>query len=305
MTSSFSLGLQVGRRPERSRPAGPQVVDLDAANLSSGENFASAVVACSQASVEDVLDARKLIFEYQRRIDATTNRMTAQLTVYAYAIGSLLTQIALKGLHEQAGASSLTDLINKQEFWEDQGIALQSRQLFTYKKVAEGIDRYRQLIDQICDSGELPEGVLTEAMAIGIDIEDLRSSVMKGYVDKLTNLLELGVSKIEQVLRLGETTAHTALLTGQVTTSEGPLHLDKTPIRELRSRISITQRQAASSPNILVKDKQVQVSPLIGRIEREVSRLENTFDQLSMPDRERLALLTNRLLALFGEPSQV
>ncbi|NJN39260.1 MAG: hypothetical protein HC790_11995 [Acaryochloridaceae cyanobacterium CSU_3_4] len=216
------------------------VINLERFNLNDRGNWIRAIDSShpdATASLDELLEQ---IAEYQGQIERTMQSAEAQSTIYAYAIGSRLDVIEAERLFEVRGYKNLTDFIKGGEIKRPGGASITTRQIWAYRKVTRGLNEFLALAEQLRDGGEPPEPIREKLSAISAQVDaDVTAQFREGYVEGIARVLELGVSKLEQVYRLPESVAYSGLIAGgQLQIDQEIIPIHDVSFSELRSAVS-------------------------------------------------------------------
>lgn len=271
-----------------------KVVNLERVDLSDRENWLRALDIC-KAKTEQPLDALlKEIETYQGQIDQALQTAQAQSTIYAYAIGTRLDVIEENRLFEEKGYVNLTAFIKNGEVKRPSGQSITTRQVWAYRRVTRGLNEFLQLAEEIRDgkpvSPELSEHLQILGARVNQDVVDV---FLKSYTESIAGVLELGVSKLEQVYRLPKSMALSGLLAGRLALEEEVVEFHDVPFSVLRKAISSHEK----------KNKPISTKQKAQNTEREIDQLEKIFQslkdrELTKEQIERLSQLSEVLNAL-------
>jgi hypothetical protein len=251
---TFALGA-LNQTRDRVRSANPQeqIIDLERVDLHDKGNWLRALEDCKPASVLPLDLLLEQITAYQGQIDRALQTAQAQSTIYAYAIGQRLDLIEENQLFAERGYRNLTEFINAGEIKRRGGESITSRQIWSYRRVTRGLDDFFALIEQL-RRGDTPSEVREEIERLGLQIrQDIVGTFLTSYVDGIASVLELGVSKLEQLCRLPQPIAWAGLLSGQVSIQETLVPVHDVSFAELRRAVSqfSTDSKAEASGNFL------------------------------------------------------
>ena len=236
---TFALGA-LTQPSDRVRAANPQeqIIDLERVDLHDKGNWLRALEDCKPLAVLPLDSILEQITAYQGQIDRALQTAQAQSTIYAYAIGQRLDLIEENQLFEERGYRNLTEFINAGEIKRRGGEGITSRQIWSYRRVTRGLDDFFELIEQL-RRGDAPPEVSEEIERLGLQIRrDIVETFLTSYVDGIASVLELGVSKLEQLCRLPQPIAWAGLLSGQVSIQETLVPVHDVSFAELRRAVS-------------------------------------------------------------------
>ena len=259
--------------PEITKTPRSKVINLERVDLSDRENWLRALDIC-RAKTELSLDVLlKEIETYQGQIDQALQTAQAQSTIYAYAIGTRLDVIEKDKLFEEKGYRNLTEFIKSGEVKRPNGQSITTRQVWAYRSVTRGLNEFLQLAEEIRDgkalSTELSEQLNLLSTKVNRDVVDV---FLNSYAESIAGVLELGVSKLEQVYRLPKSMALSGLLAGQLALEEDLVEVRDVPFSVLRKAISSHEK----------KNKPVSKppSPRPINVDRELDQLERIVHDL-------------------------
>lgn len=242
-----------------------EILNLDRINLEDRGNWLRALEACRPMQTASLPDLLNQIAAYQGQIDKAIQTAQAQSTIYAYAIGTRLDFIEQERLYEMQGYRNLTEFINAGEVRRPAGDAIAPRQVWAYRRVTRGLNEFLDLVESLRGGADLPQDVKEQIKRMGQQIQsDVVQSFLGSYIDGIAGVLELGVSKLEQVYRLPKPIALTGLLAGQLPLSETFVPVHNISFSQLRKAISLheQQRKGQSKPS-LADQKLEQLERLI------------------------------------------
>ncbi|WP_225913796.1 hypothetical protein [Leptolyngbya ohadii] len=271
-----------------------EILNLDRINLEDRGNWLRALEMCKPQQNYSLPELLNQIATYQGQIDKAIQTAEAQSTIYAYAIGTRLDFIEQEELFKDRGYRNLTDFINGGEIHRPNGTSITPRQVWAYRRVTRGLNDFLELVERIRGGENIPEDVQQQVQAIGQHLrQDVIQQFLTSYVDGITSVLELGVSKLEQVCRLPKPVALSGLLTGQLTVAEAFLPVHELSFSQLRKAISQHGKTASPQP------PNAQVDKKLGQLERLVQEISAM--SLTSEDWERvqnaLAVLSERVSA--------
>lgn len=289
MPKSTRFSLQ--RNPLERKPAPvlmtvlreEPVLNLDRVNLDDRGNWLRAIESCRPQSLHSLPELLEQIAAYQGQIDKAIQTAEAQSTIYAYAIGVRLDLIEEKQLFKDQGYRNLTEFINAGEVRRPNGVSITPRQVWAYRRVTRGLNDFLELVEQIRSGEQVPEEVLEHVQTIGQHLkQDVIQTFLTSYVDGIASVLELGVSKLEQVCRLPKPIALSGLLSGQLNLSETVVPVHDVSFSQLRKVISHHGKKstdALSNP---------QVEKQLLQLERMAKEMQGNSSSKSSVSRELL-----------------
>lgn len=274
-------------------PPDNQVINLERVDLSDRENWLRALDIC-KAKTEQPLDVLlQEIGTYQGQIDQALQTAQAQSTIYAYAIGTRLDVIEEEKLFENKGYVNLTAFIKNGEIRRPNGQSITTRQVWAYRRVTRGLNEFLQVAEEIRDGKPISSDLKEHLNLLGAKINrDVVDAFLKSYTESIAGVLELGVSKLEQVYRLPKSMALSGLLAGQLALEENVVEVRDVPFSVLRKAISSHEKKN--------KPASVKKRPL--NVEREIDQLAKVVltlraQEFTPKQRERL----NELSEILGE----
>ena len=268
------------------------ILNLDRINLEDRGNWLRALEACRPQQAQSLQDLLGQIASYQGQIDRAIQTAQAQSTIYAYAIGTRLNFIDQHQLYEKLGYRNLTDFINGGEIKRSGGDSITARQVWSYRRVTKGLDEFLELVEELRNGGEISEEIQVHMKQMGERLQqDVVESFLASYVDGIAGVLELGVSKLEQVCRLPRPIAFSGLLAGQLPLSaDAYLPVHETSFSQLRKAISQYEKQPESRLSEGVVDKKLTQ---FERLTKDLSGLE-----LDQSQKKRLQAIQAAIQAL-------
>lgn|GEM_PF-2409982 len=293
---SFSrIGSFVGEKPPAkvtalAKPRSEDVINLDRINLEDRGNWLRAIEACQPRRLESLGELLQEIEAYQGQIDHAVQVAQAQSTIYAYAIGTRLDFIEEKELFRELGYRNLTEFIKAGEVRRPGGSSITTRQVWAYRRVTRGLNDFLELVESLRAGNNLPKDVQEQTALLGQQIHrDVVKTFLESYVDGIAGVLELGVSKLEQVYRLPKAVALSGLLAGQL-----PLEESLVPMHDVSFS---TLRKAISHHGQLSKNgtKHSPIDRTLGQLEQLVDKLVEENPKLNKSQREKLKLLYEKL----------
>lgn len=260
------------RRKATAAPQTGNVINLERFNLNDRGNWLRAIERShpdETASLEELLEQ---ISQYQGQIERTMQSAEAQSTIYAYAIGSRLDVIEEARLFEKCGHSNLTDFIKAGEIKRPGGTSITTRQVWAYRKVTRGLNEFLSIAEQLKDGGEIAAPLQEKLSEISAQVNtDVVEQFREQYVEGIAKVLELGVSKLEQVCRLPNSVAYSGLIAGgQLQIAEKLVPVHEVTFSELRSAVS---QAAKASKTTQSKSKTLPVDKTLTELETTVKKL--------------------------------
>ena len=267
-----------------------QVVNLERVDLSDRENWLRALDLCKAISEVTLDSLLKEIETYQGQIDQALQTAQAQSTIYAYAIGTRLDVIENEKLFEDKGYDNLTAFIKAGEVKRPNGQSITTRQVWAYRSVTRGLNEFLELAEEIRAgrplSPELKKHLATLVKKVNQDIVD---AFLKSYSEIITGVLELGVSKLEQMYRLPKPVALSGLLSGKLALEEEVIEVREVPFSALRKAISSHEKQDKPKPK-----RQVNIDGTLDHLRNCIQNLRDK--ELSPKQQRRLKELSNVIL---------
>jgi hypothetical protein len=285
---------------EISQPPQNKVVNLERIDLSDRENWLRALDICKAKTEQPLEILLKEIETYQGQIDQALQTAQAQSTIYAYAIGTRLDIIEGNRLFEEKGYVHLTEFIKNGEIKRPSGQSITTRQVWAYRRVTRGLNEFLQLAEGIRDGKPLSAELSEQLHLLGTKVnQDIVDVFLKSYTESIAGVLELGVSKLEQVYRLPSSMALSGLLSGKLALEEDIVEVHDVPFSALRKAISSHEKRNKPA---------AKIKPSLNRslnIDRELDQLEQIFkvlkgEELSKKQVARLRKLSesfNKFLA--------
>lgn len=216
-----------------------RVVNLERVDLSDRENWLRALEICKAKTEQPLNVLLQEIETYQGQIDQALQTAQAQSTIYAYAIGTRLDVIEEKKLFKDKGYVNLTAFIKKGEIRRPSGQSITTRQVWAYRRVTRGLNEFLGLAEEIRDGKPLSAELEAQLSALGSKVNaDVVDVFLKSYAESIAGVLELGVSKLEQVYRLPRPVALSGLLAGKLALEEEVVEVHEVPFSVLRRAIS-------------------------------------------------------------------
>lgn len=288
-------------------PSEETVLNLDRINLHDRGNWLRAIESCRPQSLHSLSELLDQIAAYQGQIDKAIQTAAAQSTIYAYAIGVRLDLIEEKQLFKEQGYRNLTEFINAGEVHRPDGASITPRQVWAYRRVTRGLNDFLELVEQLRSGEHVPDDVLKHVQTIGQHLnQDVIQTFRTSYVDGIASVLELGVSKLEQVCRLPKPIALSGLLSGQLNLSEAVVPVHDVSFSQLRKVISehgkkfVDTSDAPSNPQI--EKKLTQLERMVKEMQRtSMSKGAIGEESLEPSQKQRLRAVINALSNLVQE----
>jgi hypothetical protein len=225
-----------------------EVVNLERVDLADRENWLRALDICRGNADQPLNVLLQEIEGYQGQIDQALQTAQAQSTIYAYAIGTRLDVIEEKELFREKGYENLTAFIKNGEVCRPGGASITTRQVWAYRSVTRGLKEFLQIAESIRNgepiSAELSEYLKELKVQVNRDVVE---TFINSYADSIAGVLELGVSKLEQVCRLPAPVALSGLISGQIALEEEIIEVRNVSFSHLRKAIS-THEKGLKSP---------------------------------------------------------
>lgn len=222
--------------PQRSSE---EVVNLERIDLADRENWLRALDICCGKASQPLDTLLQEIEGYQGQIDQALQTAQAQSTIYAYAIGTRLEVIEEKELFKEKGYENLTAFIKNGEVRRPGGESITTRQVWAYRSVTRGLKEFLKIAESIRSgepiSSELREYL--ELLRLQLD-RDVVESFLNSYADSIAGVLELGVSKLEQLYRLPSPVALSGLISGKLSLEQEIIEVHDVSFSQLRKAIS-------------------------------------------------------------------
>ena len=270
------------------------VINLERIDLSDRENWLRALDFC-KAKTEQPLDTLlREIETYQGQIDQALQTAQAQSTIYAYAIGTRLDAIEEKSLFQEKGYVNLTAFIKGGEVKRPNGHSITTRQVWAYRRVTRGLNEFLSLAEEIRDGKPLSSDLEAQLCSLGTKVnQDIVDAFLNSYAESIASVLELGVSKLEQVYRLPRPVAMSGLLAGKLALEEEVVEVHEVPFSTLRKAISSHEKK--NKPKSKTK-RTVNVDGTIDHIRDAIQSLRN--EALDDKQKMRLRRLSEVMLKL-------
>lgn len=221
-----------------------KVINLERVDLSDRENWLRALDICKAKTEQPLGTLLKEIETYQGQIDQALQTAQAQSTIYAYAIGTRLDAIEANKLFEEKGYTNLTAFIKGGEVKRPNGNAITTRQVWAYRRVTRGLSEFLGIAEEIRDHQPLEPDMEAQLSALGTRVnKDVVEAFLESYAESIAGVLELGVSKLEQVYRLPRPVAMSGLLAGKLALEEELVEVHDVPFSALRKAISSHEKR--------------------------------------------------------------
>jgi hypothetical protein len=268
-----------------------EVINLERIDLADRENWLRALEICRGKTNQPLDVLLQEIETYQGQIDQALQTVQAQSTIYAYAIGTRLDVIEENELFKQKGYENLTAFIKSGEVRRPGGASITTRQVWAYRSVTRGLKEFLQIIESI-RSGSPISPELEEHLTV------LKSQVNQGavesflnsYAESIAGVLELGVSKLEQVCRLPASVALSGLISGKLPLQQETIEVHDVSFSQLRKAISSHEKGRKSpTKKVFTNDGDRALDSL----EKAVSALRSL--KLNKTQRSRLSDLKSFL----------
>lgn len=278
-------------------PIEREVVNLERVDLTDRENWLRALDICKADTNRSLHELLGEIEKYQGQIDQALQTAQAQSTIYAYAIGTRLDVIEEQRLFQDKGYSNLTAFIKEGEVRRPGGQPITTRQVWAYRSVTRGLNEFLQIAESIRDQKPIEEDLKAQLKSLGMQInQDIVNSFLASYAENIAGVLELGVSKLEQVYRLPKPLALTGLIAGKL-----PLEKDKVlevrdvSFSELRKAISAHEKARKPAAK---KRQRTSVDRTLDQLDKVIKALKSeSMDEVQF---QRLKALTEALSKLAG-----
>jgi len=262
-----------------------KVVNLERVDLSDRENWLRALDICKAKTEQPLSTLLKEIETYQGQIDQALQTAQAQSTIYAYAIGTRLDAIEENRLFEEKGYTNLTAFIKGGEVKRPNGDSITTRQVWAYRSVTRGLGEFLFLAEQIREHKPLDPDLEAQLSALGMRVnKDVIEAFLESYAESIAGVLELGVSKLEQVYRLPRPVAMSGLLTGKLALEEDLVEVHDMPFSALRKAISSHEKK--NKPASKSKHK-VNIDGTIDHIRNAIKSLRSEV----LDEKQKMRLL--------------
>lgn len=255
-----------------------KVVNLERVDLSDRENWLRALEICKAKTEQPLNVLLQEIETYQGQIDQALQTAQAQSTIYAYAIGTRLDVIEEKKLFEDKGYVNLTAFIKEGEVKRPNGQSITTRQVWAYRRVTRGLNEFLSLAEEIRDGKPLSAELKAQLSELGNKVNaDVVDAFLKSYAESIAGVLELGVSKLEQVYRLPKPVALSGLLAGKLALEEEVVEVHEVPFSVLRRAISSHEKSRKPQS---VKGKATSKGKRTVNIDGTLDQLRNAINDL-------------------------
>ena len=252
-----------------------QIVNLERVDLADRENWLRALDICKANGAQPLGTLLNEIETYQGQIDQAQQTAEAQSTIYAYAIGSRLDVIEEKQLYKDKSYDNLTAFIKAGEIRRPNGTPITTRQVWAYRRVTRGLKEFLQIAESIRDGKSLSPELESQLVSVGEQVnKDIVESFLSSYSDSIAGVLELGVSKLEQVYRLPEAFALTGLLAGKLPLEEDIIEVHEVSFSQLRKAISTHENQRKSNGSRKKVSKVTKADRMLDNLNRSVEELD-------------------------------
>jgi len=252
-----------------------EIVNLERVDLADRENWLRALDICQANDAQPLNNLLHEIETYQGQIDQALQTAQAQSTIYAYAIGSRLDVIEEKHLYKEKDYDNLTAFIKGGEVKRPNGTPITTRQVWAYRRVTRGLKDFLQIAESIRDGKPLSSDLQGQLEDLGQQVnKDIVDSFLDSYADSIAGVLELGVSKLEQVYRLPESVALTGLLAGKLPLEEDIIEVHEVSFSQLRKAISTHEKQRKSNGVGKRTSKVTKADRMLDNLNRAVEELD-------------------------------
>lgn len=252
-----------------------EIVNLERVDLADRENWLRALDICKANSENPLGTLLNEIETYQGQIDQALQTAQAQSTIYAYAIGSRLDVIEENHLYKEKDYDNLTAFIKGGEVKRPNGTPITTRQVWAYRRVTRGLKEFLQIAESIRDGKSLSPELDAQLATVGEQVnQDIVESFLESYADSIAGVLELGVSKLEQVYRLPESVALTGLLAGKLSLEEDIIEVHQVSFSQLRKAISTHEKQRKSKGTSKKISKITKADRMLDNLNRSVEELD-------------------------------
>lgn len=277
-----------------------KVVNLERVDLSDRENWLRALDLCKAKPGLSLGTLLQEIETYQGQIDQALQTAQAQSTIYAYAIGTRLAVIEKEELYASKGYANLTAFIKEGEIKRPNGQSITTRQVWAYRSVTRGLNEFLELAEEIRAGKPLSEELQEQLATIGAKVkQDVVDVFLKSYADTITGVLELGVSKLEQVYRLPKAVALSSLIAGKIAFEEEVIEVHDVPFSVLRKAISSHEKEQKPTKSrkkpLPAKDYAVDIDFTLNQLDGIIKLLQ------SEPLSEKQVLRLNKLSKLLSQ----
>ena len=271
-----------------------EIVNLERVDLADRENWLRALDICQANDAQPLNNLLHEIETYQGQIDQALQTAQAQSTIYAYAIGSRLDVIEEKHLYKDKDYDNLTAFIKGGEVKRPNGNPITTRQVWAYRRVTRGLKEFLQIAESIRDGKPLSSDLQGHLEDLGQQVnKDIVESFLDSYAGSSAGVLELGVSKLEQVYRLPESVALTGLLAGKLPLEEDIIPVHEVSFSQLRKAISTHEKQRKSNGASKKVSKVTRADCMLDNLNRTVEELDTLV--LSDLQLQRLSALRDAI----------
>ncbi len=252
-----------------------EIVNLERVDLADRENWLRALEMCQANNAQPLKTLLNEIETYQGQIDQALQTAQAQSTIYAYAIGSRLDVIEENSLYKEKDYDNLTAFIKGGEVRRPNGTPITTRQVWAYRRVTRGLKEFLQIAETIRDGKALSPELEEHLETVGQQVnQDIVESFLESYADSIAGVLELGVSKLEQVYRLPEPVALTGLLAGKLPLEEDIIEVHEVSFSQLRKAISTHEKQRKASNGRKTVSKTTKADRMLDNLNHTVEALD-------------------------------
>lgn len=269
-----------------------KVINLERVDLSDRENWLRALELCKATSEVSLDGLLKEIGTYQGQIDQALQTAQAQSTIYAYAIGTRLDIIEDEKLFETKGFSNLTAFIKAGEVKRPSGKSITTRQVWAYRSVTRGLNEFLELAEEIRAGRAISPDLKAHFASLGEKVnQNIVEAFLDSYSEVITGVLELGVSKLEQMYRLSKPVAFSSLLSGKLALEEEVIEVHEVPFSALRKAISTHEKKDRPKA-----ERKVNIDGALDHMRQCVSDLKGK--DLNQKQRRRLKELSDVIVAM-------
>lgn len=254
MAKNFSRVNAVAKAPSQNKlvvlpqRVSEEVINLERVDLADRENWLRALDICRGNANQPLEVLLQEIEGYQGQIDQALQTAQAQSTIYAYAIGTRLDVIEEEELFREKGYENLTAFIKNGEVRRPGGASITTRQVWAYRSVTRGLTEFLQIAESIRNGEPISTDLSEYLEALKTQVNrDVVEAFINSYADCIAGVLELGVSKLEQVCRLPAPVALSGLISGRLSLKEEIIEVRKVSFSQLRKAISSHEKGRKSS----------------------------------------------------------
>ncbi|MCG9893032.1 MAG: hypothetical protein MH252_18415 [Thermosynechococcaceae cyanobacterium MS004] len=245
-----------------------EVLNLERIDLADRENWLRALEICRGKPDQSLDVLLQEIETYQGQIDQALQTVQAQSTIYAYAIGTRLDVIEEQGLFKQKGYENLTAFIKNGEVRRPGGASITTRQVWAYRSVTRGLKEFLQIVESIRGGTPISPELNEQLEFLKSQVnQDVVESFLNSYAASVAGVLELGVSKLEQVCRLPAPVALSGLITGKLPLQHEIIEVHDVSFSQLRKAISSHERGR----------KSLKSSSIVFNVDRALDGLEKNI----------------------------